>query len=90
MRSSSWRECTCVTPELTLAVNTASARLAQKVARTCVPLVSVGVFHTATVSSGDHRKLASFSSKLPHCRNESGAVDVKERDDFPHYRFSLL
>lgn len=85
MRSSSWRECTLVTPELTLAVNTASAWLAQKVAGTCVPPVSVGVLHTATASSGHHRKLASFSSKLPHCHNESGAVDLKERDDFPSF-----
>lgn len=83
MRSSSWPECTLVTPELTLAVNTASAWLAQKVVETCVPPVSVGVLHTATVSSGDHRELASFSSKLPCCHNESGAVDLKERDDFP-------
>lgn len=48
-----------VIPELTLAVTAAAARVALKVARTCVLSISAALLHTVSASGKDNRKLAA-------------------------------
>lgn len=89
-----------VIPELTLPVTAAAARVALKVARTCVLSISAALLHTASASGKDNRKLAaarltSLSVCLQYivCHTELGVcpniLRKKSRLGFYHTLFSF-